>query len=470
MRNSIYGARTRVSMESLLDSARSPVVTEGDAPVVEETAIDVALRPDPAAIVAETAVLDAADEVAERETDVVELTEAADNLEQVRGILEESLEENGLDRTGAAVVALNMQRSLSRIGTDINVPSMESYSSASNRIHATRLTMEAIEGKLKEIWEAIKAALMRVWEATKKFFASIFDSVTRVRTQAEKVKAGAAEATGTPTVQTVTAKGAGNKLATSGKISNDWFTTVTSALRGCAQGIETVKAVTDMYSLLAGDITQGKANEADIAKVITDYLGNVVTVANVFKATGGRAVPSANIPGIDNSKSDVVLSAVMPGNAIFYVASAKTSGSLADVVANSKAGFYRLGDSTGVSDEFPVMPGDAISSLADVVIEACNAIDQRKEVLEKMADAGKQLVTAGESLTNGKSDEEVAAIRPVLQALPRVQEQVGSWPKQVTGYLMSVSSAALSVATASLAAYRAADAGAAQLPAPTTAA
>lgn len=457
MRKSMLGGRTRVSMEELMDEGRAT------APV-EETAIDVALRPNVELIEAEGAVIEANDEMVARETDVVELNEAAETLEAYRGQLEQSLEENGLDRTGAAVLQVGMERTLSRIGTEINTPSMESYGSASSRIQATRLTMEAIGDKLKEIWEAIKKALVKAWEAVKSFFASIFSQTQRLRDQADKVRTAAAGLTGTPTEATVTVKGAGVKLAVGNKVPDGWAQSVAAGLADAGNAVEATDLVIKMYDDAAAALKNGESGAAAVGDVVTKYLGTLSATATVYKQFGGKTVGAAQIPGIDNSKSEVTLSPLLPGNAFFYVAKAKSGGSLAEVVAASKAGFHQMGNQAQVSDEFKVLAVSEMTALADGVFAACNAIDKRKASLEKYSNAAKALIDAGDQAAAKGGDE--GGLQSVLQALPRLAENAAGWPKQAVGYFTSISGASLAVATASLKVYRAADAGTAALPAP----
>ena len=344
---------------------------------------------------------------------------------------------------------------------------MESYGSASNRIHSTRLTMEAIGGKIKEIWEAIKVALKKAWEATKRFFAKLFDNATRVRAQAEKLKAAAVQATGTPTVQKVTAPGAGARLSTNGKVENNWFSVVVGTLSGGATTIESTQYVTKLFTDVAAKLKSGAEDEKAVGDIVTTYLSNMDAVAGLFKQAGGRSVPSANIPGVDNSKSAVTLGPVLPGNAVFYAATAKGAGSLAEVVGASKVGFFQLPVRGEVSDEFPIMVSSAMSDLADAIISGCDAISKHKGETDKMMAAASELMAAGDAMVSGKSEEEAASAQAVLQALPRLQENLGAWPKQLTSYLLSISGASMAVAKASLVAYKGAAAPALNAPAAT---
>lgn len=465
MSNRMYG-RIRVSLESLVE----------EPAVAEEDVIEIATRPDPEAVEAVAEMNDAGEVVIDHETDVAELADATDNLEQYRAVLEGSLEENGMDAAGARAIQVGLDSTLSRVGTEINTPALESYGSASNRIQATRLTIEAIGDKVKEIWEAIKRALANAWAALKKFFLSVFSAVERTRQQAEKVKAAASAATGTPTETSVEVKGAGTKLAINGKVPTTWVKTVSNVLTSAAAAVQKADEISGLYSSVAqsmagGSVTEGMASASGAVK---SYMDEITSVAQMFAKDGGMpAASSFKVPGVDSARSSVQLSAFLPGNAVFYVASPKGSESgpmsLADTVAASKAGFYQMGAKGEASDTFTVLKDAEIVQLADAIIDACNQLDQRKDALAKTAEAGTALVKAGDSLLNkaaNESDDVQAQVRQTVQALPRLAENSGQWPKQLVSYLVGVSGATLKVAQASLKAYRAAESGTAALAAP----
>lgn len=444
--------RPRVSMESLRE-----VPAEA-----EEDVIEIATRPDVEVLEVQGALNEAADDVVARDTAVAELTDAADNLETYRAVLEESLEENGMDRAGAMAVQVGLDSTLDRIGTRISTPALESYGSASNRIQATRLTIEAIADKIKEIWEAIKVALSRAWEAVKKFFTAIFDSVERLRQTAQKVKAAAGSASGTPSATDVEAKGAGAKLNVNGAVPADWAATVASGIGAIQTQLNVMGIVGEVYgeigrSIDTADVASGSSTAAGI---VSDYLSNVAQTAQGMKQFGGKqAAPGLKIPGVDNSKVDVTLSPMLPGNAVFYVTVPKKydGANLSDTAALARAGFYQLPVKNAVSDTFKTMTGEQMGQMADGVLAMCDELDKAKDTILKTADAGKVLIQAGDRLLQrmgNESEEAQAQARSAVQALPRLVESATGWPKPMVGWYVGVGGAAMKVCQASLQAYK----------------
>jgi hypothetical protein len=443
--------------------------------VAEEDVIEIATRPDVAVVEAQSELNDAADEVVERETAVAELSDAADNLETYRAVLEQSLEENGMDRAGAAAVQVGLDSTLSRIGTRISTPAMEAYGTASNRIQATRLTIEAISDKIKEIWEAIKQALRQAWEAVKKFVVAVFNSVERLRQTAEKVKAAAGSATGTPSEAQVDAKGAGAKLNVQGAIPADWVTSVNGGLSNINSSLTMMELTGEIYqdiskAIDSGDIASGSKTAAD---AVEGYMTSVARGAEGMRKFGGKAAaPGLKIPGVDNTKVDLSLSPMLPGNAVFYVAVPKKADvtNLQEAAGLAHAGFYQLPVKNEVSDSFKTLSGADMAALADSVLTMCQALDSAKATIEKTTTAGDTLIQAGDRLLQrmaNESEEAQAQARSAVQALPRIVEGATGWSKPMVGWYVGVGGAAMKVCQASLAAYKNSYQGTEnQLPAP----
>lgn len=72
-------------------------------------------------------------------------------------------------------------QALSRLGSQLDLPATtESTGTPAERL---QITMEAIDGKLKQIWEAIKKMAVAAWEAFVGFVKGIFDKAQRIRNQ-----------------------------------------------------------------------------------------------------------------------------------------------------------------------------------------------------------------------------------------------------------------------------------------------
>ena len=72
-------------------------------------------------------------------------------------------------------------QALSRLGSQLDLPA--TTESAGTPAERLQITMEAIDGKLKQIWEAIKKMAVAAWEAFVGFVKGIFDKAQRIRNQ-----------------------------------------------------------------------------------------------------------------------------------------------------------------------------------------------------------------------------------------------------------------------------------------------
>lgn len=124
---------------------------------------------------------EAANDVADADNVTSELEDAAVALEELSSKISENLAEDNpiVSDTTVNLTRIVAEKSLERIGEVVNLPvSMESAATPRARL---MITLEAIDGKLAQIWEAIKKALTIAWEAVVKFFKTLFDSAFRVK-------------------------------------------------------------------------------------------------------------------------------------------------------------------------------------------------------------------------------------------------------------------------------------------------
>lgn len=72
-------------------------------------------------------------------------------------------------------------QALSRLDSQLDLPA--TTESAGTPAERLQITLEAIDGKLKQIWEAIKKLVVAAWEAFTNFVKGIFDKAQRIRNQ-----------------------------------------------------------------------------------------------------------------------------------------------------------------------------------------------------------------------------------------------------------------------------------------------
>lgn len=116
-------------------------------------------------------------EVEDLNTAIEEAEADAETLGDIQETLAETVESGeGVDETTAEVAEIAVEAICARLGirnAQKVVPSLESFGSKSSRVTATRVAVESIGDKIKQIWSAIMAAIKTVWEKVKSFVAGL---------------------------------------------------------------------------------------------------------------------------------------------------------------------------------------------------------------------------------------------------------------------------------------------------------
>ncbi len=150
-------------------------VMEDDAPIVEVN-VDDGVPGEVERDVAE--VSDAADEV---QGDVEALEDAIDSAEDIEAIAdaaEQSVEEGeGLDPVAAEIAEVAVESIYRRLGVPSHVramPSMESFGSKTSRKTATRVAVEGMMDKVKEIWKKVVEFFKNIYNKVVSFVTGLF--------------------------------------------------------------------------------------------------------------------------------------------------------------------------------------------------------------------------------------------------------------------------------------------------------
>lgn len=153
---------------------------------------DVAVLPEePAADNVETQLLEveaSAGDVADVEEQVEEAAEVAEGLEAYRDLLRTGMEEGGVSRREAAAIIMAANGMVARLGgSAIATPGLEHFGSHSQKQEATRIAMESIGDKIKEIWKKILAQLEKAYEWIRKHMLNVFAAGPKLVERAQKL-------------------------------------------------------------------------------------------------------------------------------------------------------------------------------------------------------------------------------------------------------------------------------------------
>lgn len=127
----------------------------------------------------------------QEETDIDDLEMAieeamddADTLEDIGEVMEDSVESGeGLSPEAAEMAEIAVESICNRLGIrNANVlPAMESFGSSSSRVAATRIAMENVGARVKQIWESIKTAVINLFKQIGEFVYKYLGDVPRLQ-------------------------------------------------------------------------------------------------------------------------------------------------------------------------------------------------------------------------------------------------------------------------------------------------
>ena len=142
----------------------------------------------------ETELLETQDLITEGEDRAAAIEEAEvvmDELEEDQEVLAEAQESGGMTTREAHILMRKVNNDLNRVGiASARFPATESFGRASSRASSTRLAMESISEKLKQIWkaiiDAIKKSIRWVRDVYNKFFGTFEGLVKRAKAIQER--------------------------------------------------------------------------------------------------------------------------------------------------------------------------------------------------------------------------------------------------------------------------------------------
>ncbi|WP_257292803.1 hypothetical protein [Endozoicomonas sp. ONNA1] len=136
-------------------------------------------------------------EVARTEQGIEEMSEIVASLESIAEAAEASLEDGGLDRHSAVMMKLAVSQQTSRLFDGEIVPSMESFGGASERLAATRVSVEGIKETIEDIWKSIKENILKLKKKIQLWFVKVFAASSKLVKKAKAIADKASNASGT---------------------------------------------------------------------------------------------------------------------------------------------------------------------------------------------------------------------------------------------------------------------------------
>lgn len=401
MRRISTGSSLRAALEN------EEVIAAGDTTAVPA---------EPAVDSLETELLEVQDSAAEGETQegqVEQAVEVAEALEHYRGALESIIGNGGLDRNGAHIMAVGLEREYARGGftkEEMALPAMESFGTTSSRVHSTQLALEDIKSKAKEIWDQIVKAIKRAIEWVVGHFNKVFGAAEKLEKRAEAVAKAADGVTSKPKETKVENASVFKALQVNGAVNG--------LAKSMSQVAEFVK--TGLTAGPSAILAEGDALVAAIADPLNGGAVEKLKISGVKSGSGLSAAPEADGFAKQGNGITLLRSNELPGGKALVVRgpSADVSGVKAlEVIGKTRSGIEAFKPNAKPVDkaELPVLAPSDIETIAKAVGVIAGEVKAYRATNAKLQELLKKASAAAEKA--GKTDTDKAEDREVLNAV-----------------------------------------------------
>lgn len=163
----------------------------------------------------EASMVDVVDMSADIETGTSEMTQTvsdADQLERHVEVLTDAEGEGGASPELVEATEIAVESIYARLGIygATGIPALEAFSTKTGRARATRIAIEDIKGKIKQIWEAVKSAFVKLVNFVKDFFGKLMDTKKKVMARITSLEVKVKSLKGKPAKDKVSGKGVGS--------------------------------------------------------------------------------------------------------------------------------------------------------------------------------------------------------------------------------------------------------------------
>lgn len=408
---------SKYSGRGLLASFENEEDTVDAAPMVED------------ADNAEAALADAGEvqaDINEAEGVVDQAIEDSETLETVASQLESREQSGGATPEEAEMAEITVESICNRLGIARNpMQSMESFSSRSSRVRATRLSVEGIREVGDTIWKYIVKIYKKIKEWVLKAWDYLFDARTKLLRRAKALEARLEKVEGTPK-ESVIQGGFIKDLM----VGNS-FTGVENTKTALAAAVSKVNdaaavRIGDMATKIADEAGTGAAGSKD--RIISVVQAEVDALSQEVSTSG---VQSNVISKAKNSKEYVIMFAPLGGEVPVISLPAKGTATGIDALKlykKAKVTTEKSYDKVNENFKAPVLKEADMSEAVGKVISALEEMEDVKKNVNKFRDelekAIKKLDSVGQTPTKDNTSKEINKVAKeagqVVAVLPRV--------------------------------------------------
>jgi hypothetical protein len=399
----------------------------------------------------ENEIIEMAETTTELENHDDSIEEAADTAETLTDIHDEmdaSLETGGLDETAAAAIGVAVEHMCKRVGfpPNRNGFALEAFKSKASRIQATKIAMENIAERAKQLWAAIVAMFWKAVEMVKQFFIRLFDGAAKLAHRGEATIAAAKAKAGKAAPADAKVSGAAmSKYLRNGNmiVSGDDLVTAYTKFTGNNPSLNA-----QFYALGASDAMVKLFEAVNSNDKFDELLEKQFSEHNYGeKATGKEVV----VEGMDVYEDKFGLGDM----AVYYtlIPSGTPAGNIKPLLGKMGSKVAKVSGYTEIEKaEFPPMNADTATKLASVVKEAMDGYSKIKADIVKIETSQKNVATKAKAMSGKDTPTDAANNVSSVQACSRyVISVTTTLLAQTRSHDINVAKAALDYCSASLA-------------------
>jgi phiKZ-like phage internal head proteins len=348
----------------------------------------------------------ASGEVSEQTNDIADLDGAtasaetdAETLEDVATTMQESVESGeGLDETAAKVADIAVESIMARLGiksaTKV-IPSLENFGSKSSRVAATKIALEGVMDKVKQIWQAIVNALKSLGAKIVSFIQGLIKHRATLEKHLKGLQARVAKIDASAKPKEQKLKGGFVKgLSVGGKTD--------ASTAGLV--LDTAKELQGV--MIAGAKQSGMSDKGEAASA-TDFANTLNNQAQKLKANGQEAEGDTRLKFYGHFVGGKSLAVGMKGEAFVYELRETEKKAATEAEALSKK-------------ELESLLGEAI-----VVIEQLKGVDKVQKDLETSA-KGLQQAAEGHIRSIGAADADPEVTKKANESAKGVRARMSA--------------------------------------------
>lgn len=366
------------------------------------------------------------------------LQQARETITEYRTIADMAIRSREpMNATTVGLTELAIRNACKTIGLHDITVSTESYGRPT-------ISLEAIDDKLKKIWERIKATLVKIMNALRQLFAKFTDRSQKLQTKIADIEASVGSGVKSP--DDVIAVN-GRVLVVGSSIPNMYPELAVKYLSEVRDYLtDNNAAETYLKNILEGmsRMTVDTLNTPEQANYVTAY---AASVGKRLQGIHGASAHSEPVTGDDVAYS----SGKLLGNVAFVCYTTKPGGDLQSALRRFRTRVVPLGGVTNIPEKIAPLSQNNVTSVTAAVKETVLLIASLSGYLDTLCSYSQKAVDAGDAILNKAPDDKKSQAQAMVNELPNLVKSVLSGFDEPIKYTMQLSGELVSLCERSIA-------------------